>query len=141
MKIKNIISVFALSLVMAATVLPAQVNAAEIKGVELVKVAKESDYTFKDIEATGVATTGVNLRALPTVEGKRLSGLKKGNEVQVVAQCVETGWYKVIKNKKTYYVCNDYIELKDVKKTEEKKAAEPSGYTQLTGPFIIIEVL
>lgn len=139
---KRFMSIAALSLMICSAVLPSEVMAAETKKAEIVKVAKESDYTFTEIEATGVATTGVNLRALPCVDGKRLGGLKKGNEVQVVAQCKETGWYKIIKNKKTYYVCNDYIELKDVKKTETKKEATGTGTSvPLTGPIIIIEVL
>lgn len=70
-------------------------------------------YTYRDSNLTMWATATVNVRSLPSTDGKKLGVLNYNDEVQATGQCNETGWYRVIYKGQTGYVSNKYLtELK-----------------------------
>ncbi len=66
-------------------------------------------YTFTDLSAAMYAKSAVNVRDLPSTEGKRIGGLSPNQEVTVTGQCSETGWYRIRYNGGDAYVSNKYI--------------------------------
>ena len=66
-------------------------------------------YTIKVLDKTMWATTGVNVRSLPSTEGTILGVLALGTEVKVTGQCNENDWYRVEYNGATGYVSNKYL--------------------------------
>ena len=66
-------------------------------------------YTIKVLDKTMWATTGVNVRSLPSTEGTIIGGLVRGQEIKVTGQCNENDWYRVEYNGATGYVSNKYL--------------------------------
>lgn len=79
-------------------------------------------YTYKDMNTTMFAKSGVNVRDLPSTEGNKLGRLSEGQEVKVTGQCNETSWYRIEYNGSVGYVGNNYL-LVDAPE-EEKKYTE-----------------
>lgn len=72
--------------------------------------SQKPEYTYKEMSSVDMwATTGVNMRTLPSTEGERILVVSKGTKVVVTGQCIETGWYKVSFDGKNGYICNDYL--------------------------------
>ena len=53
--------------------------------------------------------SALNVRTGPTTDFRILSSVPKGTKVHVVAFCKETGWYRIIANKKIVYQCEVYF--------------------------------
>ena len=66
-------------------------------------------YTITVLDKTMWATTGVNVRSLPSTEGTILGVLALGTEVKITGQCNENDWYRVEYNGGTGYVSNKYL--------------------------------
>ena len=72
-------------------------------------------YTITIFDKTMWATTGVNVRSIPSTDGSKLGVLAVGQEVKVTGQCNENDWYRVEYNGAVGYVSNKYL-------TEDKPA-------------------
>lgn len=70
-----------------------------------------SKYTYTEMDETiYYAINSVNVRAQPSTDGTKLTSLVKGETVKVIAQCNETGWYRIQdKTGGTGYVSNNYL--------------------------------
>jgi len=55
----------------------------------------KKSYTFNEMATTMWATTNVNVRDLPSTDGKKLGALSKNEKVIVSGKCNETGWYRI----------------------------------------------
>ena len=77
----------------------------------------ETTYTYKNLNKTMYAVSGVNVRDLPASDGEKLGKLATGDAVTVTGQCNETKWYRIDYNGKTGYVSSNY--LTDTKPEEE----------------------
>jgi uncharacterized protein YgiM (DUF1202 family) len=65
-------------------------------------------YTFTEVsdsEKIMYATTTVNVRSMPTEDGYVVSTYSEGDEVTVVGQCNDTGWYHT----EGGYINNEYL--------------------------------
>lgn len=87
-------------------------------------------YTYTDLDKTMYAKSSVNVRDLPSIDGNKLGGLSKAQEVHVTGQCNETGWYRIEYSGSVGYVSNNY--LQDSKPAEEvvtqpTQPSEPSS--------------
>lgn len=80
----------------------------------------EPEYTYKELNQTMYVTSNVNVRDLPTSDGKKLGSLSENAEVKVTGQCNETKWYRIEFDGKVAYVSNKYLT------TEKPKEEEPS---------------
>lgn len=77
----------------------------------------EPQYTYTDLSQTMYAKQSVNVRYLPSTDGKKLGGLSTAQEVSVTGQCNETSWYRIEYNGSVGYVSNKYL-------VDEKPAVE-----------------
>lgn len=68
-----------------------------------------SQYTFQSLEKEMYAKAGVNVRNLPSTDGKKINLIPLWGKVKVTGQCVETGWYRVDIDGTTGYVSNNYL--------------------------------
>ena len=66
-------------------------------------------YTYKEMNKTMYASSSVNVRELPSTEGKKLGKLTSWQEVSVTGQCNETGWYRIDFKGKTGFVSESYL--------------------------------
>lgn len=66
-------------------------------------------YTYTELNKTMYAKSSVNVRDLPSSEGKKIGSLSAYERVTVVGQCNETDWYRIVYNNKTAYVSNNYL--------------------------------
>lgn len=66
-------------------------------------------YSYTDMNATMYAQKSVNVRSLPSADGKKLGGLSTNDEVKVTGQCTETSWYRIEYNGQVGYVSNNYL--------------------------------
>ena len=55
------------------------------------------------------AKSAVNVRDLPSTDGKKIGSLKAGEEITVTGKCDQTGWYRFDWNNTTGYVSDRYI--------------------------------
>ena len=77
-------------------------------------------YTYTDMTATMYATQTVNVRNLPDTAGEQIGSLSVNQEITVLGQCNETGWYKFELNGQTAFVSNSYLS------TERVEVAPPA---------------
>ena len=98
-------------------------------------------YTYRELDSTMWATATVNVRSLPSTEGKKLGVLYYGDELQVTGQCNETGWYRVIYKGQTSYVSNKYLTDEKVKEEWPEISAADIFIPELNGdsPIIVID--
>lgn len=68
-----------------------------------------SQYTFTDLDKVMYAESSVNVRDLPSIDGTKLGGLSKAQEVHVTGQCNESNWYRIEYDGAVGYVSNDYL--------------------------------
>ena len=66
-------------------------------------------YTYTDMSATKYAKQTVNVRDLPSTDGKKVGSLSTNDEITITGQCNETGWYRFEYNGQTAYVSNSYL--------------------------------
>ena len=55
------------------------------------------------------AKSAVNVRDLPSTDGKKIGSLKANQEITVTGKCNQTGWYRFDWNNTTGYVSDKYI--------------------------------
>lgn len=66
-------------------------------------------YTINEMNSTMYAKSSVNVRNKPSTEGEKVGRLAYGQEITVIGQCEETGWYQIELNGEAAFVSNSYI--------------------------------
>lgn len=66
-------------------------------------------YTYSELNQTMYAKSAVNVRDLPSTDGKKIGNLKASQEITVTGKCDQTGWYRFEWNNTTGYVSDKYI--------------------------------
>ena len=66
-------------------------------------------YTYSELSQTMYAKSAVNVRDLPSTDGKKIGSLKTSQEIAVTGKCDQTGWYRFELNNTTGYVSDKYI--------------------------------
>ena len=66
-------------------------------------------YTYSELNQTMYAKSAVNVRDLPSTDGKKIGSLKASQEIAVTGKCDQTGWYRFDLNGTTGYVSDKYI--------------------------------
>lgn len=71
--------------------------------------AVNTGYTYSELNQTMYAKSAVNVRDLPSTDGKKIGSLKASQEITVTGKCDQTGWYRFDWNSTTGYVSDKYI--------------------------------
>jgi len=71
--------------------------------------AVSTGYTYSELNQTMYAKSAVNVRDLPSTDGKKIGSLKTSQEIIVTGKCDQTGWYRFDLNGTTGYVSDKYI--------------------------------
>lgn len=71
--------------------------------------ADDAEYTYSEVSQTMYAKSAVNVRDLPSTDGKKIGSLKASQEITVTGKCDQTGWYRFELNNTTGYVSDKYI--------------------------------
>ena len=71
--------------------------------------AVSTGYTYSEVSQTMYAKSAVNVRDLPSTDGKKIGSLKASQEIAVTGKCDQTGWYRFDLNGTTGYVSDKYI--------------------------------
>lgn len=71
--------------------------------------AVSTGYTYSELNQTMYAKSAVNVRDLPSTDGKKIGGLKASQEITVTGKCDQTEWYRFELNNTTGYVSDKYI--------------------------------
>lgn len=71
--------------------------------------AADAGYTYSELNQTMYAKSAVNVRDLPSTDGKKIGSLKASQEITVTGKCDQTGWYRFDWNNTTGYVSDKYI--------------------------------
>ena len=71
--------------------------------------AANAGYTYTELNQTMYAKSAVNVRDLPSTDGKKIGSLKASQEITVTGKCDQTGWYRFDWNGTTGYVSDKYI--------------------------------
>ena len=71
--------------------------------------AVNTGYTYSELSQTMYAKSAVNVRDLPSTDGKKIGSLKASQEITVTGKCDQTGWYRFELNNTTGYVSDKYI--------------------------------
>lgn len=71
--------------------------------------AVSTGYTYSELSQTMYAKSAVNVRDLPSTDGKKIGSLKANQEITVTGKCDQTGWYRFELNNTTGYVSDKYI--------------------------------
>lgn len=87
---------------------PAVEPTAEPVVAETTTVA-DAGYTYSELNQTMYAKSAVNVRDLPSTDGKKIGSLKTSQEITVTGKCDQTGWYRFELNNTTGYVSDKYI--------------------------------
>lgn len=105
-------------------------DVAEKPVVDEEPVAEEpaSPYSYTDLSQTLYAQSTVNVRDLPEQSGAKLGSLSTNQEVTVLGQCNETGWYKISYNGGEGFVSNSYLGSEKV--AVKSKNTAKSGASQ-----------
>lgn len=69
----------------------------------------DAGYTYSELNQTMYAKSAVNVRDLPSTDGKKIGSLKASQEITVTGKCDQTGWYCFDWNSTTGYVSDKYI--------------------------------
>ena len=99
----------------------------------------EATYTYKDMAKIMYAKQAVNVRTLPSTDGERIGSLSVDEEVKVIGQCIETGWYRILYNGVVAYVSNNYlIDNLPIAETEETEVTTENS-TEILGTENVTE--
>lgn len=71
--------------------------------------AVSTGYTYSELNQTMYAKSAVNVRDMPSTDGKKIGSLKASQEITVTGKCDQTGWYRFDLNGTTGYVSDKYI--------------------------------
>ncbi len=85
------------------------------------------NYTYTDLNETKFAKSSVNVRDLPSTDGKKVGSLLANDEIQITGQCKETGWYRLAYNDGTAYVSNNYVVNEKIETTQETANTAEAG--------------
>lgn len=72
-------------------------------------------YTYTELEGRLYAQASLRVRDQPSVEGERIGGLYRNQEVKVTGRCNETGWYRLDYYGTVGYASDDYLAEEPVK--------------------------
>ncbi len=75
--------------------------------------AQFEDKTILKVYEFMRATVGINIRKGPSEEYARLDGVAKDEVLNVIGQCVETGWYMIKKGNIIGFVSNRFVAKAD----------------------------
>ena len=109
-------------------------DVAEKPVVDEEPVAEEpaSPYSYAELSQTMYAQSTVNVRDLPEQTGAKLGSLSTNQEVTVIGQCNETGWYKISYNGGEGFVSNSYLgtEKVAVKSSKSNSASQSNSQAE-----------
>lgn len=109
-------------------------DVAEKPVVDEEPVAEEpaSPYSYTELSQTMYAQSTVNVRDLPEQTGAKLGSLTTNQEVTVIGQCNETGWYKISYNGGEGFVSNSYLGSGKVavKSSQSKSSSTSASQSQ-----------
>lgn len=97
--------------------------AVESTAAPVESTAVSTGYTYSELSQTMYAKSAVNIRDLPSTDGKKIGSLKASQEITVTGKCDQTGWYRFDGNNTTGYVSDKYI-------VSEKPAGNNTAVTQ-----------
>lgn len=97
--------------------------AVESTAAPVESTAVSTGYTYSELSQTMYAKSAVNIRDLPSTDGKKIVSLKASQEITVTGKCDQTGWYRFDGNNTTGYVSDKYI-------VSEKPAGNNTAATQ-----------
>lgn len=97
--------------------------AVESTAAPVESTAVSTGYTYSELNQTMYAKSAVNIRDLPSTDGKKIGSLKASQEITVTGKCDQTGWYRFDGNNTTGYVSDKYI-------VSEKPAGNNTAATQ-----------
>lgn len=83
--------------------------AVESTAAPVESTAVSTGYTYSELSQTMYAKSAVNIRDLPSTDGKKIGSLKASQEITVTGKCDQTGWYRFKLNNTTGYVSDKYI--------------------------------
>lgn len=83
--------------------------AVETTAAPVETTAVSTGYTYSELSQTMYAKSAVNVRDLPSTDGKKIGSLKASQEITVTGKCDQTGWYRFDWNNTTGYVSDRYI--------------------------------
>lgn len=97
-------------------------------------VAEEpsSPYSYTDLSQTMYAQSTVNVRDLPEQSGAKLGSLSTNQEVTVLGQCNETGWYRISYNGGEGFVSNSYLGTEKVAVKSSQSSSQSTSTSQST---------
>lgn len=84
-------------------------TAVELTAAPVESTAVSTGYTYSELSQTMYAKSAVNVRDLPSTDGKKIGSLKASQEITVTGKCDQTGWYRFDMNNTTGYVSDKYI--------------------------------
>lgn len=84
-------------------------SAVEPTAAPVESTAVSTGYTYSELNQTMYAKSAVNIRDLPSTDGKKIGSLKASQEITVTGKCDQTGWYRFDWNSTTGYVSDKYI--------------------------------
>ena len=88
---------------------PAETAPAESPAPAVEPTTVSTGYTYSELNQTMYAKSAVNVRDLPSTDGKKIGSLKASQEITVTGKCDQTGWYRFDLNGTTGYVSDKYI--------------------------------
>lgn len=93
----------------APTETPAESPAPAVEPTAAPVETADAGYTYSELNQTMYAKSAVNVRDLPSTNGKKIGSLKASQEITVTGKCDQTGWYRFELNNTTGYVSDKYI--------------------------------
>lgn len=93
----------------AASTETAPASTVEPTATPVESTAVSTGYTYSELSQTMYAKSAVNVRDLPSTDGKKIGSLKASQEITVTGECDQTGWYRFDLNGTTGYVSDKYI--------------------------------
>lgn len=95
----------------APTETPAEspASAVEPTAAPVESTAVSTGYTYSELSQTMYAKSAVNVRDLPSTDGKKIGSLKASQEITITGKCDQTGWYRFDWNNTIGYVSDKYI--------------------------------
>lgn len=115
MKKKKLLRLELLTVALSCAIGSAIVNRRHDSEIKIEKVLESAnlDDIIDDIDIEAIpmvrATTNVNIRTLPSVDGEKVGLLRKGYSLERI-ELMNNGWYKVNFGGEDAYICGKYVE-------------------------------
>lgn len=109
---------------------PTEAPAAEAPAAE----EPASPYSYAELSQTMYAQSTVNVRDLPEQTGVKLGSLSTNQEVTVIGQCNETGWYRISYNGGEGFVSNSYLGSEKVAAKSKSSSQTPAQEAAAEAP-------